>query len=127
MVKMCKILIAEDDPLIRNLFKEILKSKGYDIIVAVDGEDAIKVYTELKEKPDIIVLDFKMPKKDGLEVSKEILQRDPSSNILMITGDPRVDQNELLNHGVKYKEKPVKMDDFLREIHNIAEMHIVGI
>jgi len=124
---MCKILIAEDDPLIRNLFKEILKSKGYDIIVAVDGEDALKVYTELKEKPDIIVLDFKMPKKDGLEVSKEILQRDPSSNILMITGDPRVDQNELQNRGVKYKEKPVKMDDFLREIHNIAEMHLVGI
>lgn len=124
---MCKILIAEDDPLIRNLFKEILKSKGYDIIVAVDGEDALKVYTELKEKPDIIVLDFKMPKKDGLEVSKEILQRDPSSNILMITGDPRVDQNELHNRGVKYKEKPVKMDDFLKEIHNIAEMQIVGI
>ena len=119
---MCKILIAEDDPLIRNLFKEILKSKGYDIIVAVDGEDALKVYTELKEKPDIIVLDFKMPKRDGLQVTQEILQRDPSSNILMITGDPRVDQQELVSRGVIFKEKPVRMDDFLREIQCIAQI-----
>ncbi|MHA1505359.1 MAG: response regulator [Candidatus Heimdallarchaeota archaeon] len=117
---MLKILIAEDDPHIRNLFKKILKNKGYDTIEARDGEQALEIYDTLSEKPDIIVLDFRMPKINGLEVIKEILNRDPESNILMISGDPCINQLDLTNSHIRFKEKPVKMDDFLSEINSIV-------
>jgi len=119
---MCKILIAEDDPLIRNLFKEILIRNGYDIIEAVDGEDALIVYDKLHKKPDIIIVDFRMPKINGLELTQEILSRDPNSNIIMVTGDPAMNQEILNNSGVIYKEKPVNLDEFLKEIHSLAEI-----
>ncbi len=119
---MCKILIAEDDPLIRNLFKEILIRNGYDIVEAVDGEDALIVYDKLHKKPDIIIVDFRMPKINGLELTQEILSRDPNSNIIMVTGDPAMNQEILNNSGVIYKEKPVNLDEFLKEIHSLAEI-----
>ena len=117
---MCKILIAEDDPLIRNLFKEILKRKGYEIVEAVDGEDALIVYDKLQKKPDIIIVDFRMPKINGLELTQEILLRDPNSNIIMVTGDPTVNQEKIHDSGVIYREKPVQMDEFLKVINTLA-------
>lgn len=119
---MCKIMIAEDDPKIRNLFSKVLRSKGYDTVEAKDGEQAIKIYDDLREKPDIIVLDFRMPKVNGLEVTKEILKRDPSTNILMITGDPRINRKYLFDTGIKFKAKPVRMDDFLSEIQLFTQI-----
>ncbi len=119
---MNKILIAEDDPLIRNLFKEILIKNGYDIIEAVDGEDALTVYDKLHEKPDIIIVDYRMPKINGLELTQEILARDPNSNIIMVTGDPYMSQKILNNNKVIFKEKPVNLDEFLKEIHNLVEI-----
>ena len=61
-------------------------------------------------------------KVDGLEVTKEILKRDPSTNILMITGDPRINQKYLFDNGIKFKSKPVRMDDFLSEIQLFAQL-----
>ncbi len=115
-------MIAEDDPKIRDLFSKVLKSQGYDTVEAKDGEQAIKIYDDLQEKPNIIVLDFRMPKVDGLEVTKEILKRDPTTNILMITGDPRVNQKYLFDTGVKFKAKPVRMEEFLSEIQLFAKI-----
>ncbi len=121
-MKVCKIMIAEDDPKIRSLFSKVLRSRGYDTVEAKDGEQAIKIYDDLKEKPDIIVVDFRMPKINGLEVTKEILKRDPSTNILMITGDPRINRKYLFDSGIKFKAKPVRMDDFLSEIQLFARL-----
>lgn len=117
-----KVLIAEDDPLIRMLFKEVLRVNGFETIEAVDGEDALNVYDTMLQKPDIIVLDFRMPKIDGIEVTRELMQRNTKSNILMITGDPKVNQDYLLNIGVRFKEKPVRVDEFLSEIHSLAQI-----
>jgi DNA-binding NtrC family response regulator len=63
-----------------------------------------------------------MPKMNGLEVTKELLKRDPTTNILMITGDPRVNQNAISNTGIRFKCKPVRMEEFLSEIRSIAQV-----
>ncbi|NHJ40648.1 MAG: response regulator [Asgard group archaeon] len=122
LIKIPKILIAEDDPQIRGLFSKILVSRGYDTIEATDGEEAIKIYDELLVKPEIIVVDFSMAKMNGLELTKEILKRDPTTNILMITGDPRVNQNTISNTGIRFKYKPVRMEEFLSEIRSIVQV-----
>ena len=80
-----KILIVDDEPDTVELAKMILSYEGYETSVAYDGEEALeKVHTE---KPDLLLLDIKMPKKDGLEVCKE-LKEDPEYRhipILMFT------------------------------------------
>jgi len=115
-------MIAEDDPLIRGLFCKILQQRGYDTIEAINGEEAIQIYDNMHIKPDILVLDYRMPRVNGLEVTREILQRDPAMNILLLTGDPRITNNTISEYGIRYKSKPVKMDDFINEIQSIAQI-----
>ena len=120
-VKNLKIMIVEDDPLIRQLYEQILSQKGYQVIcVAADGAEAIKLYQKLEEKPDLIILDFRMPKMNGLEVSQEILGYNSSTDILMISGDPILDRKAVLGRGVNVLQKPVNINALLQEIRTIG-------
>ena len=71
-----KILIVEDEPDMVELISLHLKTAGYDVVTASDGEEALKKAREIL--PDLIVLDLMLPELDGLEVCK-ILRRDPAT------------------------------------------------
>ena len=65
-----KVLIVEDEPKNLKLTSMILKPHGYDIVSAIDGEQAVEAAR--KEKPDIILMDMQLPKMSGLEATKII-------------------------------------------------------
>ena len=65
-----KILIVDDNPVNRRLLLGILAKEGYELLEAVDGEEAVQV--AVRELPDLILLDIMMPKKDGYEVCREL-------------------------------------------------------
>ena len=67
---MKKILIAEDEDVLLNVLKDRFEAEEWDVAVARDGEETIEVVK--KFRPDLILLDLLMPKKDGFEVIKEI-------------------------------------------------------
>ena len=67
---MAKILIVDDDPDIRMAIGSVLRSRGYGVVEASDGEEAL---ARLRgEKPDLMLLDLMLPKKDGFAVVKEL-------------------------------------------------------
>ncbi len=66
------ILIAEDDAPVRTLMKEVLGQYGYTVIEAVDGEDAVSRFTENRDRIQLLILDFILPKINGKEVYDEI-------------------------------------------------------
>lgn len=77
-----KILIAEDEEELRELYKLKLESEFVNIIFSVDGEDTLlKVSTE---KPDLILLDIMMPKKTGIEVLRELKSKPETSDIPVV-------------------------------------------
>ena len=66
-----RVLVAEDEALIRLDLVEMLREEGYDVAgEAADGEEAVKLATELN--PDLVILDVKMPKVDGIEAAQQI-------------------------------------------------------
>ena len=67
---MAKILIVEDDPLMSRMYQKIFKFEGYEVEMAGNGEEGLKI--ALKEKPDIILLDIVMPKMDGMEMLQKL-------------------------------------------------------
>jgi len=69
-----KILLVEDNLELRNLYEIFLKHHKFDVVTAVDGEDGLRVAKQYK--PDLVLLDIMMPKKDGFEVLQE-LRHDP--------------------------------------------------
>ena len=113
-------MIIEDDQHTRNLYKKIFLEAGYEIIEAIDGEQAIKLYEGLPEKPAIVIVDYQIPKMNGLDITKEILNKDPTANIFMISGDASMNGQIALKRGIHYKCKPIKMDEFLFEIHKLV-------
>ncbi len=82
---MIRILLAEDDRILRKAGEVSLKKKGYDVISAVDGEDALT--KALDSKPDLVLLDVMMPKMNGFDVLFA-LKRDPAVKdipVIMLT------------------------------------------
>ncbi|QFT90152.1 Alkaline phosphatase synthesis transcriptional regulatory protein PhoP [Bacillus sp. THAF10] len=80
---MKKILIVDDEQSIVTLLQYNLEHAGYDVTVAMDGESGLN--KALENKFDIIVLDLMLPKKDGIEVCKELRQQKVNTPILMLT------------------------------------------
>src|ERR671933_102503 len=79
------ILVVDDDPDVARFVEVNLRSAGYDVTVASNGEEALKRAAEMR--PDLVLLDVMMPKLDGFEVAQR-LRRDPrtsSSSIIMLT------------------------------------------
>jgi DNA-binding response OmpR family regulator len=79
---MKKILIVEDDKFLRELMAQKLAKEGYDVIEAIDGEDALKSIKE--EKPDLVLLDLILPGKDGFEVLAKVKEDAALSKIPII-------------------------------------------
>jgi CheY-like chemotaxis protein len=67
-----KILLMEDEEIMINLLKKKLSKEGYEVLVAKDGDEGLKMLKEMKPKPDLILLDIIMPKLGGFEVMEEM-------------------------------------------------------
>jgi len=87
-----KILIAEDEPELLRTYKILFEHEGHNVTTTSDGQECIEAYQlELQKvvanKPpfDVVVLDYRMPNKNGVEVAREILALVPTQKLLMVT------------------------------------------
>ena len=88
------ILIADDEVRMRKLIKDFFKQKNFNIFEAEDGEQALNVFNENKDKIDLILLDVMMPKLDGWSVLRQIRQNDKNIPVVMLTARAE-EQDEL--------------------------------
>ena len=77
------ILVADDDPDIRDILKDTLNSLGARVVTAANGQECLD--RAETDAPDLILLDIEMPIKNGLEVLKELRQRGSEMSVIMIT------------------------------------------
>jgi DNA-binding response OmpR family regulator len=115
-----KILVVEDDPKVGALLEEGLRQEGFLIDRARDGDEAIELVGA--GAYGLILLDFMLPKKDGLQVAADIRRRGLQTPILMLTArDSADDVRRGRAAGVNdYVGKPFKFDDLLHRIHNLV-------
>jgi len=88
------ILVVDDESRMRKLIRDFLVQKNYNILEAEDGEVALKIYEQNKEKINLILLDVMMPKLDGWSVLRQIRQKDKKLPIVMLTARAE-EQDEL--------------------------------
>lgn len=107
---MKKVLIVDDDPAVCNMLKKFLTKKGYEAIVALSGEEAIKKVK--KEKPYAVLLDIRMPGMDGIETLKKIREIDKEAGIVMITAvkEEEIGKKCLELGAYDYITKPLGLD-----------------
>jgi len=78
-----KVLVADDDPDIREILHDRLDALGFSVITAQDGEEAVK--KALNEMPDMVFLDLQMPRMDGLQALKKLRKEDPELSVIVVT------------------------------------------
>ncbi|MBI4379668.1 MAG: response regulator [candidate division NC10 bacterium] len=79
-----RVLVVDDEAQAVELLREFLGAKGYEVITASDGAEALRKVKE--ERPHLILLDVRMPKIDGLEVLRRLREIDKEVGVIMITG-----------------------------------------
>ena len=108
-----RILIVDDDETVRRSYLRSLESISNNIEAANDGEQALQ---SMEAKPfDVVLLDMRMPGRDGLSVLRTIKQKWPESEVVIITGYPTVDSaKEAVRLGAyDYMSKPVAPQDVI--------------
>lgn len=113
-----KILICEDERDTREAITNLLFKRGYEVYTAADGEESIKKIREIK--PDLMLLDIRMPKINGIEAAKEIRKFDTKTRIIFITA---FQSPELYKEAVKYDisdyiVKPASPEAILKSLQN---------
>jgi CheY-like chemotaxis protein len=108
-----KIMVVDDDPHSREIVRAYLESRGYSVVTAKQGEEAIALLAEVQ--PAIVLLDVMMPGMDGWEVARMIRSHPACSEtrVIMLTArSDYVDEAEQLRAGAHdYLVKPVRLED----------------
>ena len=123
-----KILIAEDEPEILRIYKLLLGEKGYQVIATEDGKECLDEYkTELNKTMNgdipfnLVILDYRMPEKNGIEVAKEILALCPAQELLMVTAyKGQLELHDKNLQKMQIIEKPFDVDELLVTISQLA-------
>ena len=116
-----RILVVDDEHLIRWSLEQNLKKQGYDIVTAGTGEDALKMVRE--EQPDLILLDIQMPGINGLEVLEKVKEIDEDIVVIMVTAQGGLETavNAMRLGAYDYINKPFNLDELAIVIRKALE------
>ena len=114
--KTFKLVVAEDDPAVRNAVQRVLELEGYSVVVTKDGVAALDAI--LSNAPDAVVMDVMMPFSDGLSVCRELRRRANRTPILLLTARHEIgDRVAGLDAGADdYLVKPFSIDELLARV-----------
>jgi DNA-binding NtrC family response regulator len=85
MAPAVKVLVVDDEPLIRWSLSEALEDRGFDVTVAADGRAAVRALSDAGRPPDVVLLDYRLPDSNGLSVFEEIRGLVPRGQVILMT------------------------------------------
>ena len=117
------ILVADDEPALRELSRKVLEQFGYAVITAEDGRDAVNKFREFGDRISLVLLDIVMPKMNGKEAMDEIRKLQPESRIILISGYSAdiISQRTLLDEGCEVLAKPVNPALLLKKVREVLD------
>ncbi|QNI35253.1 response regulator [Edaphobacter albus] len=117
-----KILIVDDDPDIRSLTRTFLEHEGYTVYACGNPDRAAQIFRRSTDI-DLVITDFSMPHRSGLDLARELKALRPSLQILIISGVlvSSVQMDQMQVHGWRFLPKPFSLPQLLSEVHNILE------
>ena len=125
-----KILVAEDSPSVALVYKKTLEKRGHTVVITENGLKCLYQYTDDykirggdKKKTslyDLVILDHKMPRMEGTDVAKEIIDMNPKQRILFVTGHVKDMMKGIRKIGEKIElmQKPFPVKAMVRQVEN---------
>jgi PAS domain S-box-containing protein len=117
------ILLVEDENALREVTRRILTGAGYRVILAENGVDALRVVDEHEGQIDLLLSDVIMPQMPGPQLAKQLLARQPSLRVLLMSGfaQPILDSGGHLDAGMEFIEKPFSGPGLLAKVAQTLE------
>ncbi|MHA2225833.1 MAG: response regulator [Candidatus Hodarchaeales archaeon] len=120
---MARILLVDDERDLILIYKKLLMMENHDVVdSASNGKEAIEKFSKLPIKPDIIIMDYRMPVLDGLVAMKEILKKTPEAKVLFVSAEKRVEREALEAGAIGFFTKPTSIRRLLSEIDRIQQL-----
>jgi signal transduction histidine kinase len=116
-----KILLVEDDKLVRSVIVEVLTNYGYRMVTASNGVDGLETFQKVGDSIDLVIADVVMPKMSGIELVKEIEKLNENIRVLFMSGYSE-QVNNLEDMGVNYIKKPFVPLDLVKKIRYVLDM-----
>jgi len=120
---MIKVLIAEDNPVNRELLRELLELLGYTVLEACDGQEALRIIEQ--SQPELLLLDIGMPVMDGFAVIRRIRENPRLAKLPVVAVTAyamRGDQERILNSGFDgYLSKPINPSSLIQELDRLLD------
>ena len=114
---MATIFTIDDDIDIMKVYRDVLSMNNHEIVAeALDGAEAVKIFKEMKKCPDIIIMDHRMPGKNGLEAMNDIRNINPLQGIIFVTADNEAAEQAIELGANSFILKPFKMDNLFNVI-----------
>jgi DNA-binding response OmpR family regulator len=123
-VRRARILVIDDDPQIREMLRNLFTIAKYEVLVAPDGDEALKLHRA--NPADLIVTDIVMPEKEGLETILEFRRHFPAVRIIAISGGGKIGPHDYLNTAKamgaqKTFAKPFSLRELLAAVREVLQ------
>ena len=124
---MSKILIIDDDELVLDMMQASLQEEGYEVTVAVNGDEGIKRYRE--DPADVVITDVIMPEKEGISTLLELKLEFPGANVIVMSGGGRMSADGYLSTaktlGANFTfQKPVEHEQLINAIETLLALEL---
>jgi CheY-like chemotaxis protein len=116
------ILLADDERAVRTIAAGILRSRGYRVLEAADGFEALEIAVRYKGPIDLLLTDVHMPGLDGRELCQRLRDRRPKTRILFMSGDTHIE----FEAGIAFLSKPFTAQVLVGKVNEVLKPHAVA-
>ncbi|MBE9535361.1 MAG: response regulator [Proteobacteria bacterium] len=117
------VLLVDDEPMVRDLGNEILRSYGYQVVLACDGLEALEIYESRGADIDLVVLDLLMPKLGGKDTLTGLRKLNPAAKVIICSGyGSRANElQQMMASGVNLVQKPFKPEELVSAVRQVLD------
>jgi DNA-binding response OmpR family regulator len=116
-----RVFVIEDDPQVVEMYREILRIYGYEFAgFVLNGKEAVEAFKAMDTRPDVIIMDQRLPLMSGIEVTKEIMRMDPGAKVLFVSADIKSREGALSSGAADFLVKPFEIKDFMTRLEVLS-------
>jgi DNA-binding NtrC family response regulator len=118
------IMVIDDEDIIRNMVRDYLTSKGYEVILASDGFEALENFQQTGGEVDLVLLDMILPEIGGMEVFKKFRQINPKIKAILTSGySSDIPEDEYDETSFSFLQKPFRITELVEKIKELLDKH----
>lgn len=118
--------IVEDETALIKVYEKAFERKGIRVcFIAEDGAEAVEKFRRCQVKPDVILMDNRLPRMSGIEAMKALLKTDPGIRVIFLSGDADARDEAIKAGAYLFLKKPASLHDLIGAIHHATSRHAV--